>query len=99
MSRYKNAAQVLPPELLSEVQRHAAGTQLYIPLPAGRAAWGERSGARAALARRNAELRRLHQQGATIRELMAEFHLSYDSVRKIVNARPSGKNRLSCSRE
>ncbi len=90
MSKYRNAAEVLPPELLAEVQRHAAGTQLYIPSPVARAPWGERTGARETLRQRNCELRRLHGEGMAIRQLMNRFHLSYDSVRKIVSAKGAG---------
>jgi len=88
VSRYRNAAHVLPPELLAELQRYAAGQQLYVPRPSERAPWGERTGAREALRRRNEEIRRLNREGAGIEELMARFHLGCDSVRKIV----SGKN-------
>ncbi|MEW6031430.1 MAG: CD3324 family protein [Bacillota bacterium] len=96
MSRYKNAARVLPPDLLAEVQRYAAGEQLYVPRPEGvRMGWGERNGAREALRRRNRAIKRLHREGATIDELMVRFHLGYDSVRKIVG----GKNGSSGSGE
>jgi Mor family transcriptional regulator len=88
VSRYTNATNILPPELLREVQRHAAGRQLYIPSPAARAHWGQHTGARESLRRRNAEIRRQYRDGSAIRELMSRFHLSYDSVRKIVHAKP-----------
>jgi len=95
LSRYTNAAEILPPELLREVQRHAAGKQLYVPSPATRAPWGQHSGARELLRKRNAEIRRLYHSGSSIRELMGRFYLSYDSVRKIVH----GKNTASGFRE
>lgn len=94
MSSYRNAADVLPARLLAALQRYAAGQQLYVPRPSGRLRWGERSGARADLTRRNEEIRGRHAAGAAIETLMAEFHLGYDSIRKIIR----GKNGLNRSR-
>lgn len=87
MSRYKNAAEILPAHLLAELQRYAAGEQLYVPRPTERLAWGARSGAKAALMERNDQIHRRRSEGASIEELMAEFHLGYDSIRKILNGR------------
>lgn len=94
MSRYKNAAEILPPHLLADLQRYAAGQQIYVPRSDERLEWGTRSGAREALGYRNAEIRRLHSEGLRIEELMARYHLGYDSIRKIV----AGKNSSTRSR-
>jgi len=88
VARYKNASEILPPFLLTLVQRYAAGEQLYIPRPDDRLPWGARSGARADLARRNEAIRERWREGAPIDQLMQEYHLGYDSIRKIVQ----GKN-------
>lgn len=93
MSRYKNAAEVLPSHLLARLQEFAAGEVLYIPRPAKRLGWGERSGTREALHRRNERIRQRRAEGATMDQLMAEFFLGYDSIRKILN----GKNGLNRS--
>lgn len=90
MASYKNAAEILPPELLAVLQQYVSGEQLYVPRPDERVRWGERSGTRAVLAQRNAAICARRLQGATMEELMAEFHLSHDSIRKIL---VSGKNR------
>ncbi|MFZ5827624.1 MAG: CD3324 family protein [Bacillota bacterium] len=94
MARYQNAADILPPRLLAELQHYAAGEQLYIPRPSERLPWGARSGARADLAHRNERIRRRWGEGVPIDELMREFHLGYDSIRKIVH----GKNGSTRSR-
>lgn len=94
MARYQNAADILPPRLLAELQRYAAGEQLYIPRPTERLPWGAKSGARADLARRNETIRERWREGVPIETLMREFHLGYDSIRKIVH----GKNGSTCSR-
>lgn len=94
LSRYSNASHVLPPELLAEVQRHAAGKLLYVPLPAARARWGEHTGARERLRIRNEEIRCLHRGGMGMDELMDRFHLGYDSVRKIVSGKKGSSSSL-----
>lgn len=88
MARYRNAADVLPRELLAAIQRYCAGTQIYVPRATERRAWGERSGTRESLRARNALIQRRYREGVPIPVLMAEFHLGYDSIRKIVG----GKN-------
>lgn len=76
---------LLPPDLLYEIQKYVQGQEIYIPkLADNHARWGECSGIRADLARRNSEIVIRYNSGATIDELMAEFHLGYDSVRKIL---------------
>lgn len=86
MAKYKNASALLPPHLLADVQRYAAGLQLYVPRPAGRLKWGERNGTKDELARRNETIRELRRCGVGIDELMSRFHLGYDSIRKIVTS-------------
>jgi Mor family transcriptional regulator len=95
LTRYKNAAEILPAELLAHLQRYAAGQQIYVPCPGElRRSWGERSGAREHLRLRNEQIRRRHAEGARFEDLMAEFHLGFDSIRKII----SGKNGSTDSR-
>lgn len=88
MPRYRNAAEILPPELLAALQHYAPGQQIYVPLPERRAGWGELSGTRAALHQRNEQIRRRRAAGVPLEQLMAEFHLGHDSIRKICG----GKN-------
>jgi len=82
---YKNAKDVLPPHLLSQVWEYVQGETLYIPCPGtGRAAWGSRSGARREYEERNRQIRERHAQSASVKELAEEFCLSEDSIRKIL---------------
>lgn len=92
MARYQNAADILPARLLAELQRYAAGEQLYIPRPAERLPWGAKSGARADLARRNELIRQRWHAGVPMDQLMREFHLGYDSIRKIVHGKNGSKS-------
>lgn len=82
---YTNAETILPPELVTELQKYAAGQVVYVPqLPADRVGWGQKSGARARNQARNAEIRQLKVQGATIEALAERYCLSADAIRKIL---------------
>lgn len=81
---YLNAAHVLPDELLAEVQKYAAGENLYIPKKEEKKKWGEGSGARAYYTERNMLIREEYGKGKSIEELAEEYGLSVESIRKIV---------------
>lgn len=85
MMQYKNAKEVLPPSLLEEMQKYIQGDLIYIPkAKKERAAWGEVSGSRALIKKRNEEIFRLYNDGESFEELEQRFHLSIDSIRKII---------------
>lgn len=85
--KYENARDVLPPEVLALVQRHAAGKLIYVPQTRERLAWGERSGWRYELDRRNAAIRRSFAAGATADDLANEYFLTPETIKKIVYSR------------
>ena len=82
--KYKNASDVLPEDLLKEVQKYAAGETLYFPRDRARKKWGEDSGARNFFQQRNAEIRQKYLQKTSIERLADEYCLSVETVRKIV---------------
>ena len=81
--KYVNAKDVLPPEVLREVQKHTAGALIYVP-KINKIGWGQLSGARAEVSLRNQEIVAAYKNGASIFELMSEYCLSEASIRKIV---------------
>lgn len=82
---YRNGKDVLPPGLLKEIQKHIQGELVYIPKPTSqRARWGEVSGARKLLAERNEEIKKRYRSGWTVADLERNYHLSGESIRKIV---------------
>ncbi|OPH52001.1 hypothetical protein BC351_34050 [Paenibacillus ferrarius] len=82
---YKNGKDVLPPNLLKQLQEYIQGEIVYIPKKEQkRAGWGENNGTRIIIERRNQEIFRLYQTGSTVMELIKVFHLSEDSIRKII---------------
>ncbi|MBE6024806.1 MAG: hypothetical protein E7231_16780 [Cellulosilyticum sp.] len=85
---YKNALHVLPDELLKEVQKYAAGENLYIPRVDERKKWGEGSGARAYYKERNEKIRSAYEKGKKQDEIADDFGLSLDSIRRILSQKP-----------
>jgi len=82
--KYRNASDVLPDDLLREVQKYVVGESLYIPKETQRQKWGEKSGARAYFQERNDEIRLKYLQKMSIEHLADEYCLSVDTIRKIV---------------
>ena len=80
--KYKNANDVLPETLLAELQKYAAGELLYIPqLKERRKSWGESSGTRQYLRKRNQD------------ELTDKYKRYTNRIRKNKYAKPNGCGR------
>ncbi|NLA84729.1 MAG: hypothetical protein GX854_09460, partial [Clostridiales bacterium] len=61
------------------------GELLYIPKSKNaRAGWGENNGTRNKIRRRNEEIHQMYIKGMRIQELVDKYHLSEDSIRKII---------------
>ncbi|OMF38396.1 hypothetical protein BK133_02415 [Paenibacillus sp. FSL H8-0548] len=85
MVNYKNGRDVLPPSLLKELQKYIQGDLIYVPKAADqRAHWGEVSGTRKLLAERNKEIYLYYTNGLSVAELERKYHLSGESIRKII---------------
>jgi hypothetical protein len=82
--KYKKASEILPDELLREVQKYIAGEALYIPRNKDRKKWGEESGTRRFFLQRNEEIRQKYFHKVSLEALAEEYCLSYETVRKIV---------------
>ena len=82
---YKNGKDVLPAELLKELQKYIQGEIIYIPKEDNmRKAWGENNGTRRLIRERNMEIYKFYKSGETITLLSESYNLSEDSIRKIV---------------
>lgn len=82
---YINADQLLPPDLLREIQKYVQGSLVYIPRqPENHLGWGSKNGTRASLDRRNAAIREEKQRGRGIEELADAYGISPDGIRKIL---------------
>ncbi|MBS4176523.1 CD3324 family protein [Lederbergia citrea] len=83
--QYKNGREVLPPNLLKELQKYIQGELIYIPKKKNqRAGWGEMNGSRQLIAQRNEEIYHLYTEGKSFEELERDYNLSVDSIRKII---------------
>ena len=82
---YKNGKDILPPELLQELQKYIQGELIYIPREkCKRKAWGESNGTRITIKKRNHEIYKSYKDGTSIDDLIEIYNLSEDSIRKII---------------
>ncbi len=83
--KYLNASDVLPEELLKEIQKYAGGTLLYVPEDETvKKTWGEVSGQKKYYKKRNRMMINKFVYGITVEQLAKEYCLSKDTVKKIV---------------
>lgn len=83
--KYKNANDILPEELINELQKYICGEIIYVPKPrSSHKKWGEVSGSKKYVQERNNNIRNLFKEHRNINELADEFSLSTDSIKKIV---------------
>lgn len=82
--KYENAKDILPQSLLEEVQKYAEGKAIYIPKRTQTMGWGEASGCRKKLNKRNATICARYSAGKSVNELAEEFFLSPETIKKIV---------------
>ena len=83
--RYQKAEDVLPAQLLEEIQKYADGIYLYIPRrPDHRKSWGNSTRYREELQKRNESIRYLSREGVGAEELAERFHLSVKSIQRIL---------------
>ncbi len=86
--KYKNATDILPANLIKELQQFAGGQIIYIPKPKSEyRKWGEVSGGRQYINERNKKIRNLFDKHRNISQLADTFSLSQDSIKKIVYCR------------
>ena len=80
---YRNAKDLLPPDLYARVHALVGEGLIYFPARE-RQAWGETTGVRAELRARNAAIRRDYAAGATLQKLSRDYHLAPSTLRRIV---------------
>lgn len=82
--KYENGKDIFPERLLRQIQKYAAGKLVYIPSMEKKKDWGEETGYRKYLLKRNHGIRLKFRNGVTIGQLADEYCLSYETIRKIV---------------
>ena len=82
---YIKAEEILPEELIRQIQEYADGVYIYIPRkPGTRRKWGQETDYKAELKSRNDRIRRDHAAGEGIAALSRRYHLSEKSIRRIL---------------
>ena len=83
--KYVNAHLILPNTLVEELQEYIQGGYIYIPAKQEkRKQWGELSGYKEELARRNKEVIEAYYNGISIDYLAEKYNLSIYTIRKII---------------
>ena len=89
--KYKNASDIFPEKLLRQVQKYVSGELVYIPAGDSKKAWGETSGYLKYLSDRNNEIRKQYHAGVSMEQLSENYHLSFESIKKIVYSKKEEK--------
>ena len=83
--RYQKAEDILPAQLLAQIQEYADGVYLYIPRRADhRQSWGNSTRYREELRQRNESIRNLRGEGLGTEALAEQFHLSVKTIQRIL---------------
>ena len=83
--KYRNASEIFPDDLLKEMQKYSSGELVYIPKNTKRKTWGTDTGAGKFYRQRNEEIRyRFRHEKMSIDELANSYHLSTDTIRRIL---------------
>ena len=82
---YIKAEEILPEELIRQIQEYADGVYLYIPRkPGTRHSWGQETNYKAELKIRNHSIRCEYGAGMSVAALSRKYHLSEKSIRRIL---------------
>ena len=82
---YIKADEILPQELIRQIQEYVDGVYIYIPRkPGTRRTWGQETGYKAELNARNDRIRKEHASGTSVAALSRRYHLSEKSIRRIL---------------
>ena len=85
MMQYINANDVLPKTLILQIQKYVGGSIIYIPQKDNdKKSWGTSTNSRSEIIERNNEIKEKKKNGATIDDLISEYHLSYDTIKSII---------------
>lgn len=83
--KYINANTILPDMLIEELQKYIQAGYIYIPAKIEQhKSWGELSGYREELNKRNKVIITEYKQGTSMEDLAERYHLSIYAIRKII---------------
>ena len=92
---YVKAEDVLPKHLVEEIQKYVDGKLLYIPRKNENSlSWGEKSGTKEKMAKRNQAIVGRFHAGKTVEELSREYYLSEKRIRGILREYESSQKTM-----
>ncbi len=82
---YVKAEDILPAELIEQIQQYTDGANIYIPRkPEHRSGWGEKNKTKKKLLLRDTMIYQDYQAGIRVPELAKKYYLSEKSIWRIV---------------
>ncbi len=85
--KYEKAQNLLPKDIVELLQQYADGKYIYIPRKAeNKKNWGENSGYKDEIKKRNIEIFNKHLKGTPIKALAKKYYLTENSIRRILRA-------------
>ena len=82
---YIRAVEILPRELIEQLQQYADGAVIYIPKKEEeKKAWGEQTTTKKELERRNEKIYADFLRGSSVKELAEEYFLAEKSIQRII---------------
>ena len=83
--KYIKANSILPISLIEELQNYIQGGYIYIPSRnENKKGWGELSGYKREIEKRNKKIRMYYKHGKSLEELSKSYFLSIHSIKKII---------------
>ena len=87
---YIRAADILPLELIEQLQQYVDGALIYIPKKEEeKKAWGERTSTKKDLAKRNARIYTEFTEGSSVSYLAETYFLTRKSIQRIIRQEKS----------
>lgn len=96
---YVNASDILPEDLITEIQKYLDGQLLYIPRKEKVFSWGEKCGSKEKLIRRNQQIFENHKNGKAVQELSQEYCLSEKRIQGIIYEYESSIKRIEITED
>lgn len=82
---YIRAVEILPQELIEQLQQYVDGAVIYISKKKEeKKAWGEKTTTKKELAKRNTKIYKDFLTGKSIKELAEEYFLAEKSIQRII---------------
>ena len=92
---YIRAAEILPQELIEQLQQYVDGAAVYIPKKEEeKKAWGEKTNIKIELASRNARIYMDHLAGRSNKELAKKYYLAEKSIQRIIRQEQVKRNSI-----